>query len=102
MSWTLPDLHGRTAIVTGANSGLGLQIATTLAGAGATVVLACRNQVKGADAVRSIRTAHPVADVSAAPLDLADLGSVRAFGTTFAADHDRLDLHQQRGSDGRR
>ncbi len=92
MSWTLPDLHGRTAIVTGANAGLGLQVATALAGAGATVVLACRNQVKGADAVRSIRAAHPAADVSAAPLDLADLSSVRAFGTAFAAEHDRLDL----------
>ena len=92
MSWTLPDLRGRVAIVTGANSGLGLQIATTLAGAGATVVLACRNQVKGADAVRSIRTAHRAADVSVAPLDLADLSSVRAFATAFAKNHDRLDL----------
>ncbi|GAA0942073.1 oxidoreductase [Actinocorallia libanotica] len=83
MGWTaadIPDLTGRRAVVTGANSGLGLYTALELARHGARVVLACRNPERGREAVRRIAAA--VGDpgrVSLAPLDLADLASVRSF-----------------------
>jgi NAD(P)-dependent dehydrogenase (short-subunit alcohol dehydrogenase family) len=67
------------AIVTGANSGLGLVTARELARAGARVVLACRSIDKGEEASTRIVSAVPAADVTAAVLDLADLESVRAF-----------------------
>lgn len=75
--WTsadIPDQTGRTFVVTGANSGLGAEAATALVGAGAEVILACRNTVK-ADAVA--QRLGPKATV--AKLDLADLASVRSF-----------------------
>ncbi len=93
--WTaddIPDQAGRLAVVTGANSGLGLITARELARAGATVVLACRDTGRGEHALSQIRAAAPGADVSVGALDLADLGSVRAFAERFAAEHDRLDL----------
>ena len=92
MGWTpadIPDLTGRRAIVTGANAGLGLQIAHGLAGAGADVVLACRNQEKAQRAAAEITAANPAAAVSVGALDLADLDSVAAFA---AAQSGRLDL----------
>ena len=91
--WTaadIPDQSGRTAVVTGANSGLGLIDSRELARAGAKVVMACRNTEKGERAARQIRDAVPDASVSVAGLDLADLGSVRAFADTL--DLERLDL----------
>jgi NAD(P)-dependent dehydrogenase (short-subunit alcohol dehydrogenase family) len=81
-NWTtsdIPDLHGRRAVVTGANSGLGYETALALAGAGASVVVACRDATKGTEAVDRIRWAHPKADVVLESLDMADLASVRAF-----------------------
>ena len=75
--WTaadLPDLHGRTAIVTGANSGIGRVAALELARAGAAVTLAVRDTAKG-DAAAAAMTG----DVTVRELDLADLGSVRSF-----------------------
>jgi len=78
--WTaeqVPDLHGRTAVVTGANSGIGYQTALALADHGATVVLACRNPAKAADAADRIRAAVPGADVAVEEVDLASLASVR-------------------------
>jgi NAD(P)-dependent dehydrogenase (short-subunit alcohol dehydrogenase family) len=79
--WTakdIPDQHGRVAVVTGANSGLGYWTAHGLASAGATVVLACRNVVNCEKAATKIRSVTE-ADVRVAELDLADLASVRAF-----------------------
>ena len=70
----MADQHGRTAVVTGANSGLGKVVATELARAGATVVLACRDVGKGEKAA-----ADMPGDVEVRALDLADLASVRAF-----------------------
>jgi NAD(P)-dependent dehydrogenase (short-subunit alcohol dehydrogenase family) len=93
--WTtddIPDLTGRTAVVTGANSGLGFESALALARAGADVVLACRDQAKGSAALDRIVASVPDATVSLAPLDLADLASVAAFATAFAGDHDGLDI----------
>ncbi|HLM27682.1 MAG TPA: oxidoreductase [Thermoleophilaceae bacterium] len=93
MSWTtedIPDQSGRTAVVTGANSGLGAATARELARKGATVVLACRNTAKGDEAAAAIRDAAPGARVEVAKLDLADLTSVHAFAEGL--EHERLDL----------
>jgi NAD(P)-dependent dehydrogenase (short-subunit alcohol dehydrogenase family) len=88
----IPDQGGRTAIVTGANSGLGLVTARELARAGASVVMACRNLEKGHAAVDEVRAALPDAQVQLDELDLASLASVRAFADRFKAPHDGLDL----------
>ncbi len=93
--WTtdqIPDQSGRTAVVTGANSGLGLATARALARAGASVTLACRNTDKGAAAQREIRTTAPDASVELAALDLGSLASVREFAEQFCSAHDGLDL----------
>ncbi len=82
MTWTaadIPDLTGRTIVVTGANSGLGLVTARELARAGATVVMACRNQERGRAALEGIRAELPDARLELGSLDLGDLASVRAF-----------------------
>ena len=93
--WTaeqIPDQAGRTAVVTGANSGLGLVAARELARAGADVVLACRNTEKGEAAAESIRAEVPGAKVAVEALDLSSLDSVRAFAARFGAGHEGLDL----------
>ncbi|MEO3870729.1 oxidoreductase [Nonomuraea sp. B12E4] len=90
-SWTpadMADLTGKAAIVTGANSGIGLPTALELARHGARVVVAARNPGKGRAAVEEIRRAVPGAQVEFGELDLADLDSVRRF----AAGVDRVDL----------
>jgi NAD(P)-dependent dehydrogenase (short-subunit alcohol dehydrogenase family) len=92
-AWTaddIPDQRGRRAIVTGANSGLGLVIARELARKGATVVLACRNVEKGEAALAGIRAEVPGADAELAALDLASLASVRAFAAAQDAPLDLL------------
>ncbi|OBG17509.1 oxidoreductase [Mycolicibacterium celeriflavum] len=79
--WTaadLPSFAGRTVIVTGANSGLGLVTARELAGAGAKVILAVRNTAKGDEAAAAI-----TGDVEVRKLDLQDLASVQAFADTI-------------------
>ncbi|MFD3438071.1 oxidoreductase [Streptomyces sp. NPDC058685] len=86
----IPDQHGRTAVVTGANSGIGLVTARELARKGARVVLACRSESRGREAESGIRADVPGADVEFRPLDLADLSSVRDFAASYP--HDRLDL----------
>jgi NAD(P)-dependent dehydrogenase (short-subunit alcohol dehydrogenase family) len=93
--WTvedIPDQAGRTAVVTGANSGLGLETARALAVAGADVVLACRNTDKGREAAESIHGDAPAASVAVAKLDLASLDSVRGFAERFGTQRDGLDL----------
>lgn len=86
--WTtadLPDLSGRTAVVTGASGGLGLVTATELARAGARVVLAVRDPVRGRAAARGMTGRTEVR-----PLDLASLASVRAFAAGWTGDLDLL------------
>lgn len=95
MSWTvadIPDQSGRVAVVTGANGGLGLETARALAGAGAHVVLASRNQAKAAAAEADIRGGLPGASLEIVPLDLGSLASVREAAERTLAAHDRLDL----------
>jgi len=85
--WTaadLPDLEGRSAVITGANSGLGLVTARELARAGARVVLAVRDTARGEQAAAAI----PGAEVRR--LDLADLASVREFAASWDGDLDIL------------
>ena len=71
--WTtadIPDQTGRTAVITGANTGLGYETAAALAEKGAHVVLAVRNLEKGKDAARPHRQANPGANVAVQELDL--------------------------------
>ena len=88
----IPDQSGRVAVVTGANSGLGLITARELARAGAHVVLACRNLDKGASALADVERAAAGPAPELEELDLASLDSVRAFAERFRANHDGLDL----------
>jgi NAD(P)-dependent dehydrogenase (short-subunit alcohol dehydrogenase family) len=88
----IPDQTGRIAVVTGANSGLGLVIARELARKGARVVMACRNLDKGHAAVDAIRSEVPDAQLQLDELDLASLASVRSFAERFKNTHDGLDL----------
>jgi NAD(P)-dependent dehydrogenase (short-subunit alcohol dehydrogenase family) len=93
--WTasdIPELTGRDAVVTGANSGLGLQIALELARRGGAVVLACRDTGRGDDAAARIRESAADAQVEVARLDLADLESVRAFSDWYHHNRGGLDL----------
>jgi NAD(P)-dependent dehydrogenase (short-subunit alcohol dehydrogenase family) len=86
----IPDQRGRTVVITGANSGIGLIAARELARAGASVVMACRDTAKGEAAAASLRGQLPNAELRLEQLDLASLASVRAFAERFEAD--RLDL----------
>src|ERR1700721_170974 len=88
----VPRLSGHTALVTGANSGLGYETALALATAGALVVMACRDQTKGAEAVARIRRLAPAAQLELAALDLADQASIRDFAARFNAGHDGLNI----------
>ena len=91
--WTaadIPDQSGRTAVVTGANSGLGLITARELARKGADVILACRNTAKGEEAAAAILQETPGAGVDVRALDLADLSSVHAFAEAQSSPVDLL------------
>jgi len=85
-------LEGQVAVVTGANSGIGKETATTLATMGADVVIAARNPTKAAAAVRDIQARAPDAKVEFLPLDLASFAAVHAFAETFKSRFDRLDV----------
>jgi NAD(P)-dependent dehydrogenase (short-subunit alcohol dehydrogenase family) len=88
----IPDQSGRVAVITGSNTGLGLETALALAGAGADVVIAVRNLDKGEAAKAKILETHPNSTVHVQPLDLASLESVAAAADGILARHDRLDL----------
>ena len=93
--WTqqdIPNLTGKVIIVTGANSGLGLESTKALAGKGATVIMACRNPQKAEKAKAEVLALHPKASLDVMPLDNASLASVKAFAEAFKAKYRRLDL----------
>jgi NAD(P)-dependent dehydrogenase (short-subunit alcohol dehydrogenase family) len=95
MGWNaagIPDQHGRTAVVTGANGGLGLETARQLAAKGAHVVMAVRNQEKAAAAIEEIRATAPDASLELVALDLASQASVRAAAGQIMAAHASIDL----------
>ncbi|MFF9772342.1 oxidoreductase [Streptomyces sp. NPDC013978] len=88
----IPDQHGRSAVVTGANSGIGYAAARALARRGAHVVLACRSAERGAAALERMSSEVPDGSVELMRLDLGDLRSVREFAEAYAQTSDRLDL----------
>ncbi len=94
-SWSpadIPDQSGRTALVTGANSGLGLHTTIELARHGARVVMACRDAGRAEAAIGRVRTEVPAGSVELLTLDLASLASVEAAAGELSGRMDRLDL----------
>ena len=89
---SVPDLAGRVAVVTGANGGLGLETARALAGAGAHVVMAARDQPKAATAEADIRSTYPDASLQVVAIDLASLASVAEAAGAIRRDHERIDV----------
>ncbi len=92
LTLAVPDLSGRLAVVTGANSGLGFGLARRLATAGADVVLAIRDRAKGEAAVARIRAEAPHAKLTIRQLDLSSLKSVAAFGQELTAEGRPVDV----------
>lgn len=94
-SWTennIPSQTGRIVLVTGANSGLGLETTRVLSGKGAQVIMACRNVKKAEEARDSILKENPEAHLHLMTLDLGSLASARQFATDFRAQYDHIDL----------
>ena len=94
-TWTteqIPSLQGKSAIVTGANQGLGLETARVLAGHGARVVLAVRTLSKGEAAIEQILADHPTTELSLVRLDLSSLDSIRAAADDVRRRLDRIDI----------
>jgi NAD(P)-dependent dehydrogenase (short-subunit alcohol dehydrogenase family) len=95
MKWTaahVPDQRGRVAVITGANTGIGLEAAAVLAGKGAHVVMAVRDLNKGRDAASRIADGNPRAHITLQRLDLSSLASVRAAAAEIKAANPRIDL----------
>ena len=89
---SIPDQSGRTAIVTGANTGISYETARMLALKGAHVVLACRSSAKAEQAADRILEQQPKGSAQTLSLDLSDLESVATFAREFESLHNRLDL----------
>lgn len=95
MSWNtknIPEQHGRIAVVTGGNGGLGLETARALAASGAHVIIAARNPKKAAAAVEDITTSAPDASLEVVALDLGSQASVKGAAEVMLAAHPRIDL----------
>lgn len=93
--WTeadIPDQAGRTALVTGGNSGLGLATAKALAAKGARVLIGCRDAQRGAGALEAIAAVAAGAPPALILLDLADLASVRAAADAIGQAAPSLDV----------
>lgn len=88
----MPDQTGKTAIVTGANAGIGYETAKALYEAGAQVIMACRDTEKGNQAAASIRTPDGKGTLDVMALNLGDLRAVATFAGQFIAAHERLDI----------
>lgn len=93
--WTaadIPDQTGKTVVITGANSGLGLRSAEALAAKGAAVVMACRNAAKAASALESVKALATGAAPEVVVLDLASLASIRECAAALAETHSHIDV----------
>lgn len=93
--WTIeniPDLTGKTVLVTGGNSGLGFESVKAFALKGAQVIMACRSVNKGEEAKKQIIKFLPTADIKVMELDLADLISVRIFANKVKQNHTQLHI----------
>lgn len=88
----IPDLTGKTAIVTGGNVGLGFKSTLELSRKGAEVIIACRSAEKGEAAIARIKTELPAARLQVITLDLLDRNSIRRFADQFQQRHTRLDI----------
>ncbi len=88
----MPDLSGRTAVVTGANGGLGLESTLALASNGAHVVMAARNQSKAQRAIALVESTVEAASVELVELDLGSLDSVRSAAARIRQSHPRIDI----------
>lgn len=94
-NWTfnnIPDLSGKTIIVTGGNSGLGFESVKAFALKGGEVILACRTIEKGENAKAEIMKLAPKGSIDVMKVDLADLTSVRVFAEAFKQKYSRLDV----------
>ena len=92
-NWTadnIPSQKGKIILITGANSGLGLEASIVLSGKGAHVVMAARNPEKGERALAEVRRRHPDAEVDLMRLDLADFDSIRRFSEEFHGRYPQL------------
>ncbi len=85
-------MTGKICIVTGANSGIGLETARGLAARGATVILACRNQQKGEAALAELKASTNNEDLHLMLVDLADMASIRTMAAAFRQQFQQLDL----------
>ena len=94
-AWTaddMPDLSGRTIVVTGGNSGIGYEAALELARKRADVIIACRDLGKARSAAAQISASSPDAEVDVMELDLSNLASVRSFADAFHSKYQTLDV----------
>ncbi len=95
MAWTIDDVPsqaGRTVVITGGNSGIGIEAAKVLAGKGARVIIASRDAAKATAAADEVRGGDPTAQVETAALDLASLASVRACADELSGRCATLDV----------
>lgn len=88
----IPDLNGKVIIVTGGNSGLGLESVKAFARHGATVILASRSVGNGEQARKEILIETPGSKIAVMPLDLSDMASIRVFADDFKLKYNRLDV----------
>ncbi len=88
----IPPQTGRVFVITGANSGIGLEAALALAAAGARVVMACRDPGRAGEALARVKAVSPSAQVETLALDLASLTSVRAAASELRARHPHIDV----------